>query len=200
MMKLLVSCALAAMTFLMAPQGLQATGARCPLQNATLHGTYLVAGTGTIVGLGPISAVGEVTFDGQGNSTATYTASVNGTIHKGVTVTGTYAVNLDCTATHAESDGSHYSYVVTPDGNKVTWIETDPGVVISGTEIRLQPTDTEDAVLVSPRNSGAQQVPLRRAASPESLSIALLAPGNGRSDRSLHVWLCHLDGHRMETT
>jgi len=200
MMKLLLSCALAVMTFAVAPQALQAAGARCPLLNATLHGTYMLHGTGTIVNVGPISAVGEVTFDGQGNSTATYTASVNGTIHKGVTVTGTYAVNLDCTATHAESDGSHYSYVVTPDGNKVTWIETDPGVVISGTEIRLHPTDTEDAVLVSPRNGGAVQVLLGSAASPESLSIALLAPENARSDRSLQVWLCHLDGHRMKTT
>jgi len=151
MRKLLVTYTLAVWTFAVAPQALKAA-ARCPLQNATLHGTYVLHGTGTIVGLGPLTAVGEVTFDGLGNSTATYTASVNGTIHKGVTVTGTYAVKLDCTATHAESDGSHYDYVVAPDGNKVTWIETDPGVVISGTEIRLQPTDTEDAVLVSPRN------------------------------------------------
>jgi len=188
MMKLLVSCALAAMTFLMAPQGLQATGARCPLQNATLHGTYLVAGTGTIVGLGPISAVGEVTFDGQGNSTATYTASVNGTIHKGVTVTGTYAVNLDCTGTHAESDGTHYNFVVTPDGNKVWWIETDAGVVLGGTEVRLHPVESEDAALVNPGNSDAVQVPLRGAARPGPLAVALLSPGIARSERSLDGW------------
>ena len=117
---------------------LRAAEALCPLQSATLHGTCLVAGSGTIVRVGTISAVGEVTFDGRGNSIATYTASVNGTIHKGVTVTGTYTVNLDCTASHAESDGSHYDYVVAPDGNTVTWIETDAGVVLSGTEVRLR--------------------------------------------------------------
>jgi hypothetical protein len=141
--KILASCALAAMAFAIAPQTLKATQALCPLQNATLRGTYLVAGSGTIVSVGPISAVGEVTFDGRGNSIATYTASVNGAIHKGVTVTGTYTVNPDCTASHAESDGSHYDYVVAPDGNRVSWVETDPGTVVSGTEVRLKSPDSE---------------------------------------------------------
>ena len=200
MMKLLASFALAAMTFAAAPQALKAGNALCPLQNATLHGTYLVAGTGTIVGLGPISAVGEVTFDGQGHSIATYTASVNGTIHKGITVTGTYTVNPNCTGSHAESDGSHYDFVVAPDGNKVTWIETDAGVVVSGTEVRLNPTDAEDAALVDSQDRDAVQVPLGDAARPGPLAVALLATENARSDRSPHVWLCHLDGHRMETT
>jgi len=120
------------------PQAVRAANTPCPLQNATKHGTYVVFGTGTIVGVGPISAVGEITYDGRGNSIATYTASVNGTINKGVTVTGTYTVNPDCTGSHAESDGSHYDFVVTPDGSKSTWIETDNGVVVSGTEVRLR--------------------------------------------------------------
>jgi hypothetical protein len=125
-------------TAALAPQALRAAEALCPLGNATKHGTYLVSGTGTIVGVGPISAVGEITYDGQGNSIATYTASVNGAIHKGVTVTGSYIVNPDCTGSHTESDGSHYDFVVAPDGSKATWIETDTGVVLSGTEVRLR--------------------------------------------------------------
>ena len=112
--------------------------AQCPLGNATKRGTYLVAGTGTIVGVGPISAEGEITYDGQGNSVATVTVSVNGTIHSGVTVTGTYTINPDCTGSHAESDGSHYDFVVTPDGNTASWIEVDSGTVVSGTEVRLK--------------------------------------------------------------
>ncbi len=135
--------ALVVFTAALAPQALRAADALCPRQNATLHGTYLVAGSGTIVGVGPISAVGEVTFDGRGNSIATYTASVNGTIYKGVTVTGTYTVSPDCTASHSESDGSHYHYVVAPDGNTVTWIKTDSGTVVSGTEVRLKSPDSE---------------------------------------------------------
>jgi hypothetical protein len=52
MTKLLVSYALAAMTFAAAPQALKATDtdALCPMQNATLRGTYMVTSTGTIVG------------------------------------------------------------------------------------------------------------------------------------------------------
>jgi hypothetical protein len=135
--------ALVVFTAALAPQALRAAEALCPRQNATLRGTYLVAGSGTIVGVGPISAVGEVTFDGRGNSIATYTASINGTIYKGVTVTGAYTVNPDCTASHAESDGSHYDYVVAPDGKTVTWIKTDPGAVVSGTEVRLKSPGSE---------------------------------------------------------
>lgn len=125
---------LAAIATALAPQALKA---QCPLQNATLHGTYMVSGTGTIVGVGPIAAVGRITYDGKGNLTDTYTGSVNGTIYKGVTLTGTYTVSPDCTGSLAESDGSHYDFVVTPDGSKKVWIGTDAGAVISGTEVRL---------------------------------------------------------------
>jgi opacity protein-like surface antigen len=137
MTKLLASCALAILVFAVAPQALQAADAQCPLQNATKHGTYVVAGAGTIVDVGPATVVGEITYDGQGNTVATYTVSVNGTIHRGVTVTGTYTVNPDCTGSSSESDGTHYDFVTARDGNTTTWIETDTGTVISGTEVRL---------------------------------------------------------------
>lgn len=52
-------------------------------------------------------------------------------------------VRPDCTASHAESDGSHYDYVVAPHGNTVTWIETDPGTVVSGTEVQLKSPGSE---------------------------------------------------------
>lgn len=125
-----------------------ASSAQCPLGNATKSGTYLVSGTGVIVGLGPISAVGEITYDGSGNSIATVTLTVNGTIHSGVTVTGTYTVNSDCTGSHSESDGAHYDFVVTPDGNTASWIEVDSGTVVSGTEVRLRPLPIESALRV----------------------------------------------------
>jgi hypothetical protein len=198
-MKFLVTFALAAVAFASAPQALKAADPLCPRLNATVHGTYVLFGTGTFVGLGPLTAVGELTYDGAGNTTATYTRSVNGSIQQGVTVTGTYTVNPDCTGSHAESDGSHYDFVAHPDGSVVTFIETDAGLVVSGTEVRLKPTDAEDAALVGPRNSDAQQVPLGRT-SPESLSIALLAPENARSNRfpSCMAWLPHLDGHHIQ--
>lgn len=137
--KLLQTCALAAMTIAVTPLTVRAADARCPLLNATLHGTYLVSGSGTIAGIGQVAALGEHTWDGQGNTVATNTISANGSILN-VTVTGTYTVNPDCTASLAESDGTHYKFVVARDGNTASWIEIDPGTVVSGTEVRLRPT------------------------------------------------------------
>ena len=74
MSKLPVFCALAAalaLSFALCPQSLHATPL-CPFGNATLHGTYAVSGGGTVVGLGPVTSVGEVTYDGKGNSNAVY--------------------------------------------------------------------------------------------------------------------------------
>jgi hypothetical protein len=143
MRKLFASLLLAIVTFALAPQ---AFGAQCPLGDATLHGAYVVFGTGTVVGVGPVTAVGVETWDGQGNTVATYTASVNGNIFPGITVTGTYSVNPDCTGSNAESDGSHYNFVVSPDGNSATWIRTDAGTVLSGTETRLKNRQEADAL------------------------------------------------------
>jgi len=198
-MKFLVTFALAAVAFASAPQALKAADPLCPLLDATKHGTYVVYGTGAVVGVGPAVAVGEITYDGHGNTRATFTLNVNGNVQTHIDVPGTYTINSDCTGTSLEAD-AHYSFVVSPDGNTTTWMETDPGTVVSGTEVRLKPADAEDAALVGPHDKGAVQVPPRHAASPESLTIGLLAPKNARSDRSLHVWLCHLDAHRMETT
>jgi hypothetical protein len=129
------------MTFASAPQALKAAASdgECPLLNATLRGTYMVTGTGTIVGTGPASAVGTITYNGKGNSSNTFTVSVNGAISRAVTVTGPYTVNRDCTGSLSQSDGTTYDFVVNPDGNTVFWIETDAGTVISGSKADVQP-------------------------------------------------------------
>jgi hypothetical protein len=139
MRKLFAFCALAGITVALAPQVLNAAESQCPLGTATLKGTYVVSGTGMVVGVGSVTAVGLHTWDGQGKTVAAYTLSVNGNIYRGVTVTGSYSVNPDCTGSLTESDGSHYDFVVLPDGNKATWIRTDAGTVVSGTEVRLKP-------------------------------------------------------------
>jgi hypothetical protein len=155
MRKLFAPLALAIVTFALAPQ---AFSTQCPLGNATLHGSYTVFGTGTIVGVGPVTVVGVNTWDGQGNTTATYTASVNGNIYPGVSVTGSYSVNPDCTGSVSESDGSHYNFVALPDGNGTTWIQTDAGTVISGTEIRLRNREEADASRSAARRREAQRL------------------------------------------
>lgn len=138
-----LAAALVAMLFILCPLSLNATPL-CPFGNATLHGTYIVSGSGTAGGA-PMAAVGEITWDGQGNSTATYTASLGGVIHRGVTVTGTYHINGDCTGSHAESDDTHYDFVVAPDGSGTTWISSDSGAVITGTTARLKPLESAES-------------------------------------------------------
>lgn len=81
--------------------------------------------------------------DGRGNTVATNTISANGNILN-ITVTGTYTVNSDCTASLAESDGTHYKFVVVPDGNTASWIEIDPGTVVTGSKARMKARDGED--------------------------------------------------------
>ena len=163
MSRLPVSCilvaALVAMAFALCPPSLHATPL-CPLENATLHGTYSVSGGGTVVGLGPVTAVGEVTYDGKGNSNAIYTASQNGTIVP-VIVPGTYTVNPDCTATAVEA-ASHFNFVVTPDGNTVWWMATDTGTVLSGLITRLRPLEDFETH-VRPRNDRVAPANLRRS-------------------------------------
>lgn len=144
MTKSLVVFALAAIAFGAAPQGLKAADALCPLGNATLRGTYVSIASGTLVGIGPVSAVGTLTSDGKGNSVNPFTVSVNGVISRS-TVTGTSTVNSDCTGSLTQSDGTHYDFVVTPDGSTFDWIETDAGTVLSGTARRLKHSKSEVA-------------------------------------------------------
>jgi len=162
MTKIFISCALATFALTAAPQAVKAAPL-CPLGNATLHGTYVVSGGGTIVGLGPVTSVGEVTYDGLGKSNATFTVSLNGNVQT-VTVPGTYTVSSDCTATAVEGP-SHYNFVITPNGNNVWWMATDTGVILSGTIIRLRPLESsEDDAQLHSNKGNAVQVPVGSAA------------------------------------
>jgi hypothetical protein len=135
MTRLLVSCALAVITLGATPQALKAAEALCPLGNATLKGTYMLRGEGTNVGVGPGTVVGWLTYDGKGNVVDGFmTASGNGTVST-FRISGPYTVNSDCSG--SVEPGTHYNFVVTPDGKEVYWIQTDPGSVTSGTEVRL---------------------------------------------------------------
>lgn len=142
MTKLSVTLALTTMILALATAAAKAH-ASCPLLNATLHGSYIVAGSGTIAGVGPVTAVGKHTWDGDGKTAATNTISANGNILN-VHVTGMYTVNIDCTGKLTESDGSHYNFVVQPNGESLSWIETDAGTIVSGTELRLKNVDGDD--------------------------------------------------------
>ncbi len=129
--------ALAGLAVAMTPQVSRAQQ-KCSL--ATLRGDYVMSGSGTAGGA-PVAVIAKVTFDGQGKGVATETVSVNGTILRGITATGIYTVNEDCTGSKTFTSGgqeSHFDFVVTADGEKINWIETDAGTVWEGTATRSE--------------------------------------------------------------
>jgi hypothetical protein len=175
MTKFVTACALATITFAAAPRTLKAADpdALCPRQDATLVGTYMSHGTGTVVGVGPVSAVGTITYDGHGNLVNPFTISVNGTVST-LTQTGSYTVNRDCTGTVVQG-GAHYDFVVAPDASTVFWIETDTGTIVTGTAVRMKPADDER---VCELHKDAARVPLGGIANPDSLVVVVSARQN----------------------
>ena len=145
MTRRLVFFALTAITLAVAPQVLKAADqdTLCPLGNKTLNGNYMSRATGTLVGVGPNTAVGRIAFDGEGNFVNPYTVSVNGVISTGTEI-GTYTVNSDCTGSEAATNGHQYNFVVAPDGSRFDWISTIPGRVVSGTAIRFESRPEDD--------------------------------------------------------
>jgi hypothetical protein len=178
MMKFIAACVLATITFAAAPPALKAADpdALCPRQNATLVGTYMSHGAGTVVGVGPVSAVGTITYDGQGNLINPFTISLNGAVSR-LTQAGSYTVNRDCTGTVVQG-GAHYDFVVAPDASTLFWMETDAGTIVTGTAVRMKSTDAQDAERASGLNKDTARVPLGGTASPESLAAVVSAPQN----------------------
>ena len=138
MTKRLVIFALSVITFAVAPQALKADDADafCPLGNATLSGTYMLRGEGTIVGVGPLTVL-------DGSPTMEREPSLR--LHDGKRERHDFYV-YSFRPLHREQRlhrvprtvrRQHYNMVVGPDGKTVSWIETDPGTVSSGTEVRL---------------------------------------------------------------
>lgn len=113
----------------------------CPRGDATLHGTYMSRGGGTVVGVGPVAFIGTVYFDGKGGLNNPFTVSLAGTISR-VVGKATYTVKKDCSATFTTADDTqHFDMRVSPDGSKVDYIETDAGTVVSGSASRAKHED-----------------------------------------------------------
>ncbi len=108
--------------------------------NATLNGSFGYTNTGTILAgpdAGPFGGVGRQTFDGKGNTEATASVSVNGTIYH-ATIKGTYAVNANCTGSMTlvvnagtETFTNHVDLVIVHGGAEFQAINTDPGIVVT---------------------------------------------------------------------
>jgi hypothetical protein len=128
----------AILSLLLATAALRAQGTPPLCSQATLNGTYVNSGTGSLGGASVVS-LGKVTYDGQGNGQATGTNSTLGVISRFVAVPGVYTVNRDCTGSKIFGGATTYDFVVTPDGREITWIVTNPysGSLFTGRAVRM---------------------------------------------------------------
>jgi hypothetical protein len=126
-------------------RGMAQSGATAAITVGTLRGTYIYGFTGYTVGssgnLIAFAVAGRETFFGNGTSTGISTTTTQGqAIQSRVTYTATYTVNADGSVSETDTDEhgvvTHYTDFPLPDGNALSFIETDPGVIASGIETR----------------------------------------------------------------
>jgi len=104
----------------------------------SLHGQiFLPDGTSLV-----LTGVTKTTYDGLGNSTELDSSGVNGNVPAGWrTGAGSYIVNADCTATETISFPGqadiHTQFVVAQSGNKIHFVNIDPGISLSGESERF---------------------------------------------------------------
>jgi hypothetical protein len=119
---------------------------RCTVK--TLKGRYLFAGSGTA--LPPAFGVTEPSlttsagyhiFRGDGTGTDTVTFSINGNVVLENFISPTsYTVNPDCTGTFSVSSRPSFDLFISPDGEELVMIATDPGHVLAeGPQRRVAP-------------------------------------------------------------
>ena len=81
-------------------------------------------------------------YNGDGTMTGVYSISDNGTLSHHVSYTGTYTVNPDCTGAFTTKDENgaviHADLFFGRDGEEVSFVLTDPGVVDAGVERRVR--------------------------------------------------------------
>jgi hypothetical protein len=108
----------------------------CTVQD--INGSYDFALTGWYFpngSLAPTADTGKLAANGAGTFSLTDALSQAGTVTSR-TIPGTYAVNADCTGLATFNDptlgSSHANFTVVASGGEIQFIQTDPGVVVSG--------------------------------------------------------------------
>jgi hypothetical protein len=108
----------------------------CTVQD--INGSYDFAVTGWYFpngSLAPTADTGKLSANGAGTLSLTDALSQAGTVTSR-TISGTYAVNADCTGLATFNDPtlgpSHANFTVVAPGGEIQFIQTDPGVVVSG--------------------------------------------------------------------
>ena len=124
----------------------EAPAGRCTVRNVA--GVYGFSGSGTVLpgamGLpaGLIATVGILTFDGhEGWRTTNQSLTVNGQVATGVSMTGTYTVELDCTFTLVDDLGNSDAGVFVHGRRAGFFMATVEGVIVTFTMTRIAPND-----------------------------------------------------------
>jgi hypothetical protein len=96
-----------------------------------------------------LTGVTKTTYDGFGNLTVLDASGVNGHVPTGWrTGSGTYTVNPDCTGTETISfpgqPDIHAQFVVAQSGNKIHYVNVDPGISLSGEVERFNAPKCEE--------------------------------------------------------
>jgi hypothetical protein len=108
---------------------------------ATLRGPYGYFFSGSAAGVGPVAAVGLVTFDGMGGVSVKDTLNTNGAV-AGRSGNGFYQVNSNCTGSASITlDAGQFSFdlMVIPgsSGAEFSLIVTNSGAIQTGEAIRI---------------------------------------------------------------
>ena len=117
--------------------GVTAVHAQGGCSLATLNGGYGFTSSGfttpnhSVKGTEvPFAVVGGGNFDGAGNFSVNYTLALKGVISQGLTTSGTYTVNSDCTGTATftagAAAGTTENMVIVSGGAEVFQIVTSP--------------------------------------------------------------------------
>ena len=121
--------------------------------NRTIKGTWVQSLQGLIFlpdGTSLVlTGVTKTTYDGLGNLTSLDASGVNGNVPAGWrTGSGSYTVNPDCTGTETISfpgqPDIHAQFVVAQSGNKLHYVNIDPGISLSGEVERFNAPRHED--------------------------------------------------------
>lgn len=109
----------------------------------TLHGSYGFYRSGTTTSTGPLTAVGIVFYDGNGNNTATQTISRNGVFTIDQTTVGQYEVDANCTGRGFQNGVQISRTVIVDGGNEVYLLSMVAGNTVFGVAKKIHSSDDD---------------------------------------------------------
>ncbi len=115
---------------------------RC--SNRTGSGTYGYQMNGSIIGVGPFLVNGLFTANPDGTTSANVRLTINGKTIPGTGTNGIFTTNDDCTGAGKFfvpelNQQITYNSVLTDNGDQITLINTNPGIVLQGHGKRIAP-------------------------------------------------------------